>query len=507
MTRVNELLKKRNSQHATDPRIMDLGLDHWFTGSELENDSEQLQAALLKAGLGRGDVVLVALPNSAAYFVLDQAAWALGMAVHPLSPTTPVSELLGDRDEHHYPALLVTSAMAAKLGDIFTTAPLKLKSNPDAVLMIASADLPKTPDHSPAQEDDIALIMATSGTTGKPKRVGLTHRLIYNTVGHIAPSNRMSASSVALITMPLFHINSQVTVGIAMQFADGKMVIAPKFSASRYWNWVADNGVTWTAVVPTMISILLQNERANAVYQERQDEVHLEFVRSSSFALPEIELNTFQDRFHTHILEGYGMTESTGQSTINPFDAAKIGSAGKAVGTTMALRQTDGTFTTKPGVVGEIALKGDHVITHYLDPHPDAFIDGWFMTGDLGHFDEDGYLYVTGRTKEIISHGGEKVAPAHVENVLDALPFIAQLCVIGTPDKLYGEAVTAAIVSTTPGENEDEQRKTVLAYGAAHLAKFEAPTRVVFMTSFPRNQTGKVLRPKLRKMLEAINVH
>lgn len=502
MTPLNKHLTQQNQSHQDQPMVKDIALERWFTGADLDQDIEALKAGWQQAGLGRGDVLMVCVPNSAVFIPIDQAAWQVGIAVHPVSPTSPASELLADRDEHHYAAMLLLPDMAAQVRrDGFTQQAVTLATLPTATLVVAPAD--RGPAQAgPVTENDLALILATSGTTGKPKRVGLSQRLIFNAATHDAQSNDMHEDSVALITMPMFHINAQVMVALAMRMADGKLVIAPKFSASRFWNWVADNGVNWTSVVPTIVGILLLNETANQVYHQRRTEINLMFTRCSSFALPEDQLRTFQNRFNTHVIEGYGMTESASQCTINPLEAPKIGSAGKPFGTKVKIRQQDGTLTTAPSVLGEIVIAGDHVIDQYMDPHEGAFADGWFLTGDLGYFDEDGYLFVKGRAKEIISRGGEKVAPAHVENVLDELPFIAQLCVIGLPDPLYGEAVTAAIISTTPGENEEKQRQTVLEYGRAHLAKYEAPTKVMFLDEFPRNQTGKVLRPMLKQWLK-----
>jgi acyl-CoA synthetase (AMP-forming)/AMP-acid ligase II len=294
---------------------------------------------------------------------------------------------------------------------------------------------------------------------------------------------------------------------LSSRIANARIVVTPKFSASHFWQQVHDNHVTWVSVVPTIISFLLLNEKANAAYGRLQAGIHLRFVRSSSFALPEERLRAFQDRFHTLVIEGYGMTESASQCTTNPHDAPKIGSAGLPFGTEVQLLIA-GEFTSAPGALGEIVIRGDHVITHYLDDDkPESFKDGWFLTGDLGYFDEDGYLFVKGRKKEIISRGGEKVAPAHVESVLSALDFIEQLAVIGMPDDLYGEEVTAVIIATTPGLNEAAQRQQVLAYGASHLAKYEAPTRVEFIREFPRNTTGKILRPQLRDQLLSVGVN
>lgn len=506
MTQLTTLLSAQLTNNPQRPLIKDTTVDHWFTGLELKADVQQLTDLFTAMNLGKGDVILVCLPNSAAFPVINQAAWDLGIIVHPISPTTPLLGLRADYAERHYPLMLMTNDLAAAFTQAhFAQSTLRL--NTASMTVIADADQLEARtqvDHSLVQEDDLGLILNTSGTTGKPKQVGLTHRILLNAAKHDAASNHMTAADTAMIMMPMFHINAQVMSTLSSRVVNAKLVVTPKFSASQFWQQVADNHVTWVSVVPTIISFLLLNEAANAAYGRLQSAINLRFVRSSSFALPEERLRLFQARFHTLVIEGYGMTEAASQCTTNPHDAPKIGSAGLPYGTEVQLLLDD-TFTAAPGVLGEIALRGDHVITHYLDDQkPESFKDGWFLTGDLGYFDEDGYLFVKGRKKEIISRGGEKVAPAHVESVLAELPFIAQLAVIGMPDDLYGEAVCAVVVTTTPGVNEAAQRAEILAYGASHLAKFEAPTQVEFVREFPRNPTGKVLRPQLREQLLSI---
>ncbi|WP_179395859.1 AMP-binding protein [Lacticaseibacillus absianus] len=501
MTALNQHLSHQLASELDHQFVKDLSLDRWFTGRELAQDIATLAAVWDTHAIGHRDQLLVCLPNAAAFWPINQAAWARGMAMHPLSPTTPISELLRDHNAHHYQTMILTPALAAQLTDpAFTIVPLALHTAPALALVFDQRLLAgrTQADLSTPTEEDIALIMHTSGTTGQPKRVGLSQRIIFNAARHNAESNHVSRETVALITMPMFHINAQVMAMLAVRYAGGQLVIAPKFSASAFWPQVHDNHVTWTTVVPTMIMILLLNDKANAAYAQLAAGIHLDVVRCSSFSLPEDKLTSFQTRYHTHVLEGYGMTESSSQCTINPIDAPKIGSAGRAVGTEVAIRTDTGDFTQAPDVIGEIAVRGDHVITQYMDPHPDAFVNGWFLTGDLGYFDADQYLFIKGRKKEIISRGGEKVSPAAVENVLSELDFIAQLAVIGLPDPLYGEEVTAVVVSRTPGIDEAAERQALLDYGRQHLAKFEQPTRVVFVTNFPRNATGKVLRPQLR---------
>ena len=457
--------------------------------------SSDLTDHLRAMQVGHGDVVVVCLPNSALYPALTQAIWEVGAIMHPLAAQTPAAELQAALSEHPYAAMVVSDHLlpAAQAGRQTQLAELRLNTA-DHLTLVRDRGIVGHVAATPTEED-LALILNTSGTTGKPKRVGLTHRLLLNGATHDLESHRLTPADTTLITMPMFHINAQVVSVLATRLSGGRIVVTPKFSASRFWHQVQDNGVTWASVVPTIINILLLNDQARAAYTGQQP---LRFVRCSSFSLPLDKLRQFEADYHTRILEGYGMTETASQCTLNPFDAPKIGSAGKPVGTEMALL-VDGRLTDAANQTGEIAVRGDHVITSYLDPHPGAFHDGWFLTGDLGHFDDDGYLYITGRKKDIISVGGEKVAPAHVENALSQLAFVKEVTVIGTPDDLYGERVTAVIIGR-PGDQQ-LQRQAVYTQAQQTLAPYEQPKRVLFVHDYPRNATGKVLRPQLRRQL------
>lgn len=447
--------------------------------------------------VGHGDVVLVCLPNTAVYPVLTQAIWEVGAVMHPIAAKTPAAELQAALAEHDYAA----SVVAADLVDAVTAtrqttvAQLQLNTAP-TLSLIRDLDVTGHAAATPTEED-LALILNTSGTTGKPKRVGLTHNLLRHGAEHDIASHRLTAHDTTMIVMPLFHINAQVVSVLSTRLSGGKIVITPKFSAHRFWPQVQDNHVTWVSAVPTILNILLLNAAARESYTGK---TRLRFVRCSSFSLPLDKLTQFEQTYHTRILEGYGMTETASQCTLNPFDAPKVGSVGKPVGTDVAIL-VDGHLTHASRTSGEIAVRGDHVIHSYLDPHPDSFYQGWFLTGDLGYFDEDGYLFINGRKKDIISVGGEKVAPAHVENVLSQLPFVKEITVIGTPDDLYGEAVTAVVISQ-PGDQTDQQR-AILAQAQANLAPYERPKRVLFVHDYPRNATGKVVRPQLRRQLAA----
>lgn len=501
MSKLTDQLSQNLINHRDYPLVKSVEANTWYTGRDLEEDVAALRDQFAEQKIGAGDQVLIALPNSPVFLPLNQALWEIGAVAHPIAAKTPLPELLTEWETYHYQAVITLPTVGKALeAPLVPWEKLQLHTIPELAILTDASQLAyriNAPQARP-QEDDLALILNTSGTTGKPKRVGLTHRMLLNAALHDAKSHALSPDDTAMVVMPMFHINAQVISVLATRLSGGKLVSAPKFSASGFWPTIETNHVTWVSVVPTIISILLMNQQALAAYHSN---IHLRFVRSSSFALPEDKLVAFQSHFHTQVLEGYGMTETASQSTLNPIHAPKIGSAGKPVGTELRIKLADGTFTKKPFVEGEIVLRGDHVIHDYLEPHPESFENGWFLTGDLGYLDQDGYLFVKGRRKEMINRGGEKVAPAKVENVLNELDWVAQVAVIGLPDNLYGEAVTAVVIRQDATEDPQKAKLDLLNFARRHLAAYECPTEVVFVKAFPVNATGKVLRPKLRKQL------
>lgn len=505
MTKLTNELKNQLIKSSTEPTIKDDALDRWFSGHELEQDVQKIRTYMTSMKVIRGDKILLCLDNSAVYTTIEQAAWEIGVIVHPMAATTPLPQLQSEFNEHDYALVIVKPSLADHIFNDGTLERNNLVLNTMMVMPVfvnnSITDKRSISAVVSPQEDDLALILNTSGTTGKPKRVGLTHAMIANAAHHNIESHGLAQDDVAMIVMPMFHINAQVISTVTTRLSGGKLLIAQKFSASKFWHQVRDNHVTWVSVVPTIISILLINEKSNAIFDELKDQIDLHFVRCASFALPENKLISFQERFGAQVVEAYGMTEAASQVTINPMDAPKVGSAGKAVGTDLAVL-VDGKLQRTDTDLGEIAIRGDHVISDYLDTHPDSFHDGWLCTGDLGYVDSEGYLFIKGRSKEMINHGGEKVAPAEVESVLTQLDFVADIAVIGLPDDLYGEAVTA-VIQTKEGVTESQftQTKKVLDYAKHNLATFEQPSQVRLVNDFPRNPTGKILRPRLKEEL------
>ncbi|MFC6259774.1 AMP-binding protein [Levilactobacillus fujinensis] len=476
-----------------NPRVMQDADENWHSAHQLEGLRQQWHRFWNDAGIGYGDTVLVSLPNSVANILLLQTLWECGIQVHSINAATPSNRRATLDAQYHYAALLTTPNQDRLVGN-FTTALLPTLDLPNLQVATRNAHT----DHTaklPA-EDDIAVIMHTSGTTGKPKRVGLTHGNLYACAQNIITSERLTNSDKSLLVMPLFHVNALVISTLATRLSGGQLLVRPRFSAHRFWHDMAVNAVTWASLTPAIIAILLQHDEVPA------DLPNLRFLRSASAPLPPSMHAAFDQRFHLPLIESYGMTEAASQITQNPLNAPHQGSVGQVTGDEIQLLDAHHR-PVAPGKTGEIALRGANVITHYLDEQPDAFtVDGWLLTGDLGWLDPDNYLHLIGRSKEMIIRGGENVNPLVVENELRQLPFVKEVAVVGLPDTIYGETVTAIVVPTGHGDAATKTAR-LQAIAKARLLPAEQPTTYLFQTALPKNATGKIQRSALKKQLTA----
>ncbi|SFC53238.1 Acyl-CoA synthetase (AMP-forming)/AMP-acid ligase II [Streptococcus gallolyticus] len=497
MTELTKTLTEKLSENAQKPIIKDIQLDTWFTGQDILDDIKQLQDFFQRQGMGYQDTLFLAFGNSALYVPLNQALWQLGMIAHPVSETTPAKELQKYYEAADYPAIIVESDKIEafeKYAEL-TAHYLPLKTCPNLIILTKSGHL--APSKLPT-ETSLALILNTSGTTGKPKQVGLTHQQLLIGAKNSIASHPLTENDRVLVVMPMFHINAQNIIVNATLLSSGQLIIAPKFSASRFWTWIQDYRITWTSVVPTIVTILLKNETSRNTFKPIS---HLRFVRCGSAILTKSKEIAFQETFGVPILEGMGMTEASGQITLNPPTAIKQGSVGKPFKIDLAIVK-DNQLTKQAMQTGEVALRGPQVITDYLQPSPSAFKDGWLLTGDIGHLDEDGYLYLEGRKKDFINRGGEKISPVIVEDVLAQLDFIKDVAVIPVADEVYGEVVAAAIILQNAVKSSAALEADIMAFAAEHLAKYCQPTQLYFMADFPRNPTGKLLR---RQLIEEVH--
>jgi acyl-CoA synthetase (AMP-forming)/AMP-acid ligase II len=350
-----------------------------------------------------------------------------------------------------------------------------------------------------AEPEDIALLLHTSGTTSRPKLVPLRHANLAASARNIGATLGLSASDRCLNIMPLFHIHGLVAAVLSSLAAGGSVYCTPGFNALRFYGWLSDARPSWYTAVPTMHQAILARAARNP---EAVAAAALRLIRSSSASLPPQVMAELESTFRCPVVEAYGMTEAAHQMTSNllPPGQRKPGSVGVAGGPEVAVMAADGTLLGA-GEIGEVVIRGDNVTAGY-EKNPEAnrtaFAHGWFHTGDQGVMDEDACLRVTGRLKEIINRGGEKISPLEVDEVLMDHPAVAQVVTFALPHDMLGEDVAAAIVlreglAATEGEIRD--------FAAGRLAEFKVPRRVVILEEIPKGATGKLQRIGLAQKL------
>ena len=346
-----------------------------------------------------------------------------------------------------------------------------------------------------AEAGDVALLLHTSGTTSRPKIVPLTHGNLCASAANIRGTLGLAPADRCLNIMPLFHIHGLIAAVSSSLGAGASVYCTPGFNALRFFSWLGDAAPSWYTAVPTMHQAILSRAARNA---EAIAKANLRFIRSSSSSLPPQVMAELEATFGAPVIESYGMTEATHQMASNPLPplARKPGTVGIAAGPEMAVMGEDDELA-KPGAVGEIVIRGPNVTPGYeANPKANAegFIDGWFRTGDQGVFDDEGYLTITGRLKEIINRGGEKVSPREVDDVLMDHPAVAQVVTFAMPHDKLGEEVAAAVV-LRDGAAADEG--DIRAFATQRLAAFKVPRTVLFLERNPqgRHRQAATYRP------------
>jgi acyl-CoA synthetase (AMP-forming)/AMP-acid ligase II len=346
--------------------------------------------------------------------------------------------------------------------------------------------------------------LTTSGTTGEPKGVILSERQIAWTADHIRASHHLTTEDRGLTVLPFFHVNAPVVSLCSSLLAGSTVVIAQRFSRRHFWSWIERYEITWASIVPTIVTILLETEKPSFLPGS------LRFIRTGSAALAAADLLAFEARFGVPLIETYGLSEAASQVVANPVPPGvhKPGSAGRPVG--VALRicypRTDGSdemlHDVMSGETGEICIAGPNVIGMYRDhAGQEAFQDGWFRTGDLAYMDEDEYLFIKGRLREVINRGGENIAPREVEEVLLRYTAVREVAVVGRPDPIYGEQVVAYVAVRRAWS--EEVAHELHQYAAQRLSPHKVPVDFIALDALPRNPTGKIERRLLRAREQA----
>ncbi len=346
---------------------------------------------------------------------------------------------------------------------------------------------------------DIALVLHTSGTTSRPKMVPLSVGNLCASAAHIGRTLQFQPGDIGLNIMPLFHIHGLIAGVLAPIAAGSQVFCTPGFNAFKFFGWMDEARASWFTAVPTMHQAIAARAAGHLDVIRRHP---LRFMRSSSSPMPPQVMAALEALFAAPLIESYGMTEAAHQMSSNPLPPAvrKPGSVGLPAGLEIAVVGNDGTHLG-PNAVGEIVIRGPNVTSGY-DGNPQAsaecFQGGWFRTGDQGALDSDGYLRITGRLKEIINRGGEKVSPREIDEILMDHPAVAQALCFGVPHAVLGEEVAAAVVLMQGSAATAGQLQAFVAQRAAH---FKVPKQVLLMNEIPKGATGKLQRIGLAKKL------
>ena len=344
---------------------------------------------------------------------------------------------------------------------------------------------------------DEALVLHTSGTTSRPKIVPLSNLNIFTSAVNISKSLKLTADDHCLNIMPLFHIHGLIAVLSASAKVGASVCASNGFNALKFLDLAETQNITWYSGVPTMHQAILLRAQKNS---DKAKKLNLRFIRSSSASLPPAIFEQLNDIFETPVIEAYGMTEATHQMASNPLPPAiqKPGLVGMPAGPEICI-MNDKNEKLSQGEIGEICIKGDNVTNGY-ENNPEAnkqsFVNDWFRTGDEGFFDKDGYLKISGRLKEIINKGGEKISPLEVDNILMDFPPIDQALCFGYKDKMLGEDIAVAIKLK---ENKSCTEDDIKSYANEKLAKFKIPKKIFIVEDIPKGATGKLQRIGLAK--------
>jgi amino acid adenylation domain-containing protein len=475
-----------------------------LTYGRLRTHVAEVVKTLRALGIGRNDRVAIVLPQGPEMATASIAV-AAGATSTPLNPAYRVQEFEDYLTGLQAKAILIQAGVdsparvvAQACGLLVIELSPVLEGEAGLFTLTGAQVAPPARDEF-AGPADMALVLPTSGTTARPKIVPLTQTNIctsaFNVVGALALSERDRCLNV----VPLFHIYGLISGVLASLAAGGSVVCPPGFYAPQFLAWLEEFAPTWYTAAPTMHQAILTHARIHPKPLARRP---LRFIRSASAPLPPQVAVELEDIFGVPVIESYGTTETSSQITINPLPPRrrKLGSVGVAAGPEVAIMDEAGHLLLA-GATGEVVVRGATVMQGYENTpngKEAAFIDGWFRTGDIGYLDAEGYLFITGRLKEIINRGGEKIAPREVEEVLLEHPAVAEVVAFALPHAQLGEDVAAAVVLHN---NTPVTELALREFATRRLAEFKVPRRVIVVPEIPMGSTGKPQRLGLAEKL------
>ena len=453
--------------------------------------------ALREMGIDRNDRVAIVLPNGPEMAVAFLGIGA-GAACAPLNPSYRASEFDFYISDLNARAVVVAAGVDSAVRDVARqrNVPLiELTATSDreaGTFQLAGDRTQAKTGMCFSEATDTVLVLHTSGTTSRPKLVPLTHANICSSGHNISLMVELTQADCCLNVMPLFHIHGLIGAVMSSVTAGASVVCTSGFDAKRFFEWVDMFRPSWYTAVPTIHQAILATVPANRDVITRRP---MRFIRSSSASLPPQVMNELEAAFATQVIESYGMTEASHQMASNPLAPLprKAGSVGVAAGPDIAIMDEAGALLPI-GELGEVVIRGTNVTDGYENnptANQTAFTNGWFRTGDQGRFDPDGYLFLTGRLKEIINKGGEKVSPREIDDVLIEHPAVAQVVTFAVPHATLGEDIAAAVVLKPNAIATDAE---IREFAAARLADFKVPRQLLILDEIPKGATGKLQR-------------
>jgi acyl-CoA synthetase (AMP-forming)/AMP-acid ligase II len=462
---------------------------------------EQLNAL----GIGKGERVAIVLKNGPEMATAFLAV-AAGATAAPLNPNYHAEQFEFYLRDLRPQALIVEGGVdspargvAERLGIPLLELRPQREIGAGEFSLEAPGGILRAAQRGEADPEDIALVLHTSGTTSRPNIVPLSHRNVATSARQIREVLELSPSDRCLNIMPLFHIHGLMAAVTASLAAGASVWCTPGFNALRFFTWMDEVKPTWYTAVPTMHQAILGRSRG---HRQTLDHLQMRFIRSASAPLPPSVMEQLEQTFRSPVIESYGMTEASHQIASNPLppQVRKPGSVGIAAGTEVALMDESGKLLPI-SQTGEVVIRGQNVTRGYESnpaANARAFSNGWFRTGDQGVLDPSGYLRLTGRLKEMINRGGEKVSPLEVDEVLLNHPAIAQAVTFAFPHQKLGEEIAVAVVLRDGRTLTDRELRD---FAGEHLAEFKVPRKIIFLPEIPKGATGKVQRIGLAEKL------
>jgi long-chain acyl-CoA synthetase len=484
-----------------------------FTNMDIAREAAQLAIGLQKLGIQKGDRVIVMMVNCPEVIISYQAIARTGAVIIPVMPLLKAPEVQYIAENSAAKAVITSPILLPLLRDALADIPTMqhIICNGDvpeggtahagpsmhAYRDVVNSGIEGAEDFlKPVQDvspDDTAVILYTSGTTGRPKGVVLTHRnLISNAIGGRGPERESRDEETNLAVLPLAHAYGIVAANVF--FLRGLTIIAhPRFDTSAVLSAIERYRIASFAGVPAMFVALLYTPDA-----DKYDTSSLQTCVSGSAPLPVAILESFEQKFGCRILEGYGLSEASAVLTGHGLDMPrKAGSVGKPIAGVEVVVVDENDQPVPVGEVGEVIARGPNIMRGYYNMPEETrttLRDGWLHTGDMGRFDEDGYLYIVERKKDLIIRGGFNIYPRDVEEVLNSHPAVLEASVVGVPSERMGEEVKAFVVTRSPVDAE-----TLMAYCRQSLANYKTPSQIEFINALPRNAVGKIDKKELRR--------